>query len=160
MPSELSLVHAKAKFFEVTADERAIQLEHMKMLRAHIDECIERGKRKAVYVVPETLTGPFPLFEVPTMALWLVRQCKRGGFKTNLLSTDPYTIRVSGWCDEDWLDRDQPSFSPPIIVPRAPTKTKTKTKAKTKAKMSQQEASAMAQRGELGARLKYGIRRR
>jgi hypothetical protein len=172
MANELSLTQAKAKFFQATSDERAVQLEHKKLLVAHVDECIAKGKKEAYYIVPEVLTGPFPLFNVAEVALWLVRQSRKGGMDAKLLAVEPYTIRLRGWAVEDWLDQDQPKEDVQIdrggrqrtinIAPKSaparraalPARGRTKTKAKKKT-MTTEEVSVMAQRGELSARLKH-----
>lgn len=156
--TELSLTRAKAKFFSATSDERAVQTEHMKLLVAHVDECIDKGKKEAFYIVPEVLTGAFPLFNVAEIALWLVRQARRGGIDAKLLSVDPYAIRLRGWGTEDWLDEHQPSTFE-IAVP--PSKKKLPRKIQSRPKkapaLTTEQASVIAQRGELSSRLKHSM---
>jgi len=173
--TELSLTHAKAKFFEVTGAERMVQLEHQKLLAAHIDDCIEKGKREAHYVVPEILTGPFPTFDVTEITLWLLKKCRRGGLQAKLMAVQPsYVICVYGWAADDWLEQDRPTTTE-ILMPRKqlqisvapkppaakgmflpPPQSRPRAKAP---KMTTEQASAMAQRGELSNRLQYTAQR-
>ena len=145
--AELSLLRAKAKFFDATADERAIQNEHKRLLSEHIDACISHGEREVFYVVPETITGSLPNYNVAEQAILLVRQCRRGGLTAKLVSSSPYMIHVSGWCvNEEML----------MTTTYAPPKAKTKVKIKTKVVAAPiDDLSRMAQRGEISSRLKH-----
>ena len=155
--TDLSLTRAKESWYRATADERAVQLEHKKLLVAHIHECISKGQKEALYTVPEMLTGPFPVFNVPEIALWLIRQCRRNGYQANMIASEPYVIRIRGWADEHWLDDDQPEDFEieRVKVQRPSVKFKSTIKKPIKKpKVSTEEASIMAQRGELSSRLK------
>lgn len=183
--NELSLMRAKAKFLEATKEERAIQQEHKQLLIEHINECIERGHQTAYYTVPRFLIGSYDDYDVNEIAMWLVRQARRGKFEANLLPTNPPTIEVSGWHDDDWLDE-----FPPEKVAVAPTKKrqpsagstmKPKTKATTRdiggsamiiraaprsfsslpsrSSMSGEDASRLAQTGQVSRRLQQAASR-
>ena len=164
MSSNLSLTHCKAKFFEVSQEERKVRNEHERLLQVHIDKCIERGLGEAVYTVPQMLVGAFPLFDVQEMTLWLLKRCRRGNLKAQLLGASPYVIRVWGWQDGNWLKENMPtadgdSLQNMVILPKSKPTTKT-TAAATRAKnISTDQASIIAQRRDLSKQLSKSMSR-
>jgi len=167
-PTELSLTAAKAKFFEVTAEKRRLHLEHKKLMRAHIDECITANLDEAIYVVPTALSGAFATYDVNEMALWLIKQCRAGGFEVNLLTSTPPTIRVWGWYDDNWLDLNKPpsnaaaSVRPVVVVKPTSSKPQPRFQPTTKQRptaITSEQASVMAQTGALSQKLRASLAR-
>ena len=182
---EFSLLRAKAKLFEATKEERRIQQAHKRLLINHINECIERGMRTVDYVVPCFLIGSYDEYDVHEISLWLVRQARRGHFDAELLPTNPPTIRLSGWYDADWLDENAPETIATKPRRAAPTTSKKATATTTKTRdvggsamtivaakksslksslparhsLSGEEASRLAQSGQLSRRLQQAASR-
>lgn len=170
--SELTILHAKAKFFEATKEERRIQQEHKRLLLEHINDAIERGKRTALYAVPLTLSPLYDDYDVNEIALWLIRTARRGGFEVELVSPDPPLLRFSGWNDAAWLDADQPRQKQPTTrrkqttVKRATTTTlpprhsvPVPKRAPPSSTLSGEDASRLAQSGAISQRLRAAAAR-
>lgn len=157
---ELSLIHCKAKFFEVTTEERKVRREHERLLQAHLDEAIEKGKREAFYVVPDVLIGPYPLYDVGEITLWLLKKCRRGKLKIELISPNPPTLHIWGWNDEDWINSDRPEedskHKVKVIVPSKP-KAAIRSSLPAKKRISSEEASIMGQSRTLSERLRKQV---
>jgi hypothetical protein len=173
--SELSLAASIRKFQAVTADERRLHVEHKRLLRGRIDQCIEQHHEQAVYEVPKALSGAFPSYDVNEMTLWLIKQCRNGGLQAQVLSDKPMTIRVWGWYDPDWLERDGPpkkdapirrnivpgSSSSSSALPQPPRKkyTAAKKKPTTTPRITTEQASRIAQQGGLSQSLRNTLAR-
>lgn len=129
---QLSLIHLKSKFFEATREERIVQREHKRLLGLHIDKCVTRGDSTAVYVVPKSLSLTFPAYDRIEIALWLVRECRRGGLHACVSKHEPPVICVSGWNEHSWLDDNQPpplrSTTATTVKRRAPAAANTRKK--------------------------------
>ena len=148
----LSFIRCKKKFFEVSKEERKVRAEHERLLQIHIERSIDLGHSEAIYTVPPILVGPFPLYDVDVITLWLIKKCRQENFKVRLLSDQPPTISVSGWETNNWLNEHGPEES--FITPQ-PTKAVPKPTLKTNTRqISTEQASAMAQSGELTKRLR------
>jgi len=170
-PAELSLTAATAKFFEVTAQERRLHMEMKRLLRAHIDKCIEAEQKDALYEVPRALSGSFGEFDVHEMTLWLLKQARAAGFQVQLET--PTTIRVSGWYNDNWLEQN---CAPPVpggrsraattismvkkaTPPAAVTFSVAGKRAPAKHKLGLEEASAIAQQGTFSKNLRERLER-
>lgn len=150
-PVELSLTTAKRHFFDVTEDERNLRIEHQRLIRAHIFECIGLNKKEAVYEVPPSLSGAYANYDVNEIALWLLKQCRQGGYSVELVSANPPTIRVWGWYVQDWLSQNRPEevrVRGPMSVASGKTAA-----AKKPARITPEQASAIAQEGLLSRHL-------
>ena len=152
----LSLIHCKKKFFEITQEERKIRNEHERLLQASIDMAIEQGQQEVFYTVPSSLLGAFPIFNVDEMTLWLLKKCRRGKLKVELVHQNPNVIHLWGWHEENWIEKDGP------IDPKTTTKAKALPKPlnnKNKNKTTPEQISIMGQRKKLSERLKKELDR-
>lgn len=161
-PTELSLTTARAHFFEVTAEERKVHLEHKRMLRAAIDNAIHLGHRHVLYTTPLSLPGAYADYDPNEMTLWLLKQARMGGFHAELCSTDPPCIKISGWYDETWLTDGRPPESDKIGIVKQRAQVKSVTgkgrgRGKKQDRMTPEQASALAQTGEFSRILRQRL---
>ena len=166
-PTELSLVAAKSKFFAVNAEQRKLQAQHRLLLRASIDECIVNGKREALYEVPKTLSGAYPDYDVHEVGLRLMKQARAGNFDVCLITTDPFVFRVSGWDDTNWMEEHRPKKAKKRVgtggsisimpKPKPAQKKYSSSTTAPKKKITPEDASVMAQTGQLSRSLKAAL---
>lgn len=163
-PGELSIICAKKKFFHVNDHQRKVMSKHRLLLRAHIDEAINAGLLETVYQVPPVLSGAYAEYDVHEVGLRLMRQARAGGFDVNLVTTQPFCFRLTGWGDETWVEEHRPGKTKKrVTIQSKPPAKKYSAKplpsTQAKCKYSPEEASALAQQSSLSSRLRASLGR-